>query len=145
MASSKTPAPAVLYAGKLPSTKKPGETLREKVVRRALRAAKALDAANAKPNPREGEREGYAKKYEGTLLRLRERIALEGIESKKASEPANDFERAAFALAGIGAPAKAEKAKAPARRKAPAKAKPAKAEPAPEGAEEGAETADSAV
>lgn len=136
MASSKTlsAAPATLYAGKLPATKKPGETLREKTVRRALRAAKALDVANAKPAPRAGEREGYAKKFEGTLLRLRERVALEGIESKKALEPSNEFERAAFALAGIGAKAKPEaKAKAPARRKA--------AKPAPETVEEAPETA----
>jgi len=136
MASVKNPsaAPATLYAGKLPATKKPGETLREKVIRRALRAAKALDVANAKPAPRAGEREGYAKKFDGTLVRLRERIALEGIDSKAALAPANEFERAAFALAGIGAPApKAPKAKAPARRKAPAKV-------APEAPAEAAET-----
>lgn len=140
MASAKTPAktPATLYAGKLPSTKRPGETPREKVIRRALRAAKALDVANAKPAPREGEREGYAKKFEGTLVRLRERIALDGITDKKASEPTNEFERAAFALAGIGAKPEAAK-KAPAKRRAPAKK--ATPEAAPEGATEGAETA----
>ena len=111
-------AASTLYAGKLPATKKPGETLREKCVRRALRAAKALDAANAKLDARPGEVEGYAKKYEGTLLRLRERVALDGIEDRKTLAPANPYEVAAFALAGIGAPVKAAK---PPRAKKPAK------------------------
>lgn len=118
MAKTKTVAVAkVLYAGKLPATKKPGETAREKCVRRLLRAAKALDAANANPNPRDGEREGYAKKFDGTCVRMRERLVLDAAAgAKNADVPANDFERVAFALAGVTA----KPAKAPARRK-PAK------------------------
>lgn len=135
MSDSKT-----LYAGKLPSTKKPGETVREKLVRRLLRAAKALDAANAKPAPREGEREGYQKKFDGTVARLRDGLVLLAAKGEDTA-PTNDFEKIAFELAGV---IPAEKpAKAPARRKAPAKSKPAKAAPAPEG-EKAAEEAEAA-
>lgn len=134
MSDSKT-----LYAGKLPSTKKPGETAREKLVRRLLRAAKALDAANAKPAPREGEREGYQKKFDGTVSRLRDGLVLLAAKGEDTA-PANDFEKIAFELAGVIPSEKP--AKAPARRKAPAKSKTAKT-PAPE-AEKAAEEAETA-
>ncbi len=147
MAKNSTPAtsaPVAIYAGKLPSTKRPGEMDREKVVRRLLRAAKALDAARLVANPRPGYVEGFEKKLDGCKTRLVERMTIlvaageSGApgewEWKTGAKPVDptEFEKAAFAIAGYGAPAKVEKAKAPARRKAPAKTKAPEAETAAE-------------
>lgn len=123
IATPVAPVVATLYAGKLPNTKKPGETLREKSVRRTLRAAKALDAARAKPAPREGEVDGYAKKFDFQAAKLRERVALDtlaGIDSAAA----NEFEVAAWKIAAVVVAPAAKKPKAPKttapKRRAPA-------------------------
>jgi hypothetical protein len=143
LASSKktlSPVATILYAGVLPNTKKlgAGETAREKVIRRALRAAKALDKAKADPATRPGTLETLEKKYAGTLERLRaELLRAVGAGEKAATvyAAANEFERAAFALAGVEAP---KAAKAAPKEKAPARVRKPKAAPAEKASAEAA-------